>query len=684
MIGQIVTDKDGNPIDTNGKKLSVSSYQPSEIVKKAMVLCQKDYQVNWSLQHKSDDAFDGLSLLDRTRVDQETFSAFVGAKFVPQHKKWRWKGRKNTSRNKLIGILAHIITEMLYPNVHSANEQEEVDKKSATVMRIMVEDSLRKANYTTQFLFMVLSALVNPLTIVKIEYLEALQRIKDKTRDGKIRVIEAVDELLSGLNLNIRPIDQVLFSDFYTPLQSQPNIVEVERIPYSKAKKIYAGKFFEKGTGKDLFDYVEAGKTKIVMAGQEGNLLFDVEWSEADQNFVQVVRNFYRDEDLELEWVAGVFMGNEENIYNNNPFKHRRLSYIQDEWVSVPIYPFATSYFEPIDPTGRFIYGKSGAFKLYWDDASQNKMHQLLHDGTFLDVIKPTIISGIAKVDSTVMAPGATFGVPAGANIQQYSLSPNLVAAMELKREEEKDMSESTQDKSQSGIAQPGITATQSIQLQTQARIIMGPFAVLLANLVKQVGELTTDCIVQHTLMGDVDATVPGSLRMKQKILLAKSQEGGKEMTNRIVMTDAFMGKGMTEKQQDDYEWNLWDKATHKGKIKDQKIYHVNPYRFARRKYSWYIDPERIIDSSYGSGKLKKMNWFNMMIHPNIVPYTDPKAVADEVIEEFSVGDPDKFKSKISVNDLMGSIMNQQQMGAQGVQPVGSGAGNNQLSNAMV
>ena len=679
MIGQIVTDKDGNPVDSNGKRLSVSAYQPSDAVKKAMVLCQKDYQTNWALQHKSLDEFDGHSLLNRTKMDQETFAAFVGAQYVPQHKKWRWKGRKNTSRNKLMGILAHVITEMLYPNVHSSNEQDEVDKKSAAVMRILVEDSLRKASYTTKFLFMVLSALVNPATIIKIEYLEALQRIKDKTRDGKIRVIEAVDELLSGLNLNIRPIDQVLFSDFYTSVQEQPNMVEVERIPYSKAKKIYGGKHFDKA-GKDLFDYVEAGKTKVVIAGNENATLFDTDWDEADQNFVQVVRNLYRDEDLELEWVGGVFMGDEENIYNSNPFKHRRLSYLQDEWVSIPIYPFAKSYFEPIDPTGRFLYGKSGAFKLYWDDASQNRAHQLLRDGTYLDVIKPTIISGLAKVDSTVMAPGATFGVPAGAQIQQYQLGPNLPAAMQLEQEEERAMSESTQDKGQSGVAQQGITATQSIQLQQQARIIIGPFAVFLADLVKQVGELTTDCLVQHTLMGDIDASVPGSLRMKQKVLLARSQEGGKEMTNRIVMTDQWMGKGMSEKEQNDYEWNLWEKVTNKGKIKDQKIYHVNPYRFARRKWSWYIDPQRIIDSSFGNDRIKKMNWFNMMIHPNITPFTDQKAVADEIIEEFSVGDPDKFKSKIDVNELMNSVMNQQ---GQGVQPVGSKAGSNQLANAM-
>ena len=56
-----------------------------------------------------------MSLLDRMRLDQQTFAAFVGATYMPKHKQWRWRGRKNTARNKIIGILAHLLAAMLFP-----------------------------------------------------------------------------------------------------------------------------------------------------------------------------------------------------------------------------------------------------------------------------------------------------------------------------------------------------------------------------------------------------------------------------------------------------------------------------------------------------------------------------------------------------------------------------------------
>lgn len=665
MIANIVTDpKTGKPLDGNGKSLDASQYQPSDDVKRLFSRCQTDYGQAWRLQHRTFDEFDGISLLDRTRKDQQTFGAFVGAEWVPQHKKWRWKGRKNTARNKLVGILAHMLSGMLYPIVHAQNDENEEDKTTARAMRIIVEEHLRKAGYEMKFLYMVLSALVNPAVIVKVEYLEAFQTIKQRLADGTIKIVEAVDEFLSGLLLHIMPIDQLLVADFFTPtLQTQPYTIEIQRIAYDTAKNIF-------GRNED-FKYVEAGKTRVFLAGQEHLTLYDIEWTEADRNYVQVATFRYRPEDLEVTFVGGVFMGNKNDIYNTNGFTHRRLSAINDEWVSIPIYPFAKSFFEPIDPTGRFFYGKSAAYKEYWDDATQNKMHQLFVDGTYLDVLKPMFITGLAKVDSTVIAPGAVIGMPPGGSVNQYSLGPNLNAAMEAMQKQEQDMSESTQDKIMSGSPTPGVTATQSLQAQNQARITLGLFGTMIAVLIKDVGELTIDCIIQHTTSAELDTSVPGALRIKQKTLLAKTKEKGKSVTNRIVYTDNFMGKSMDDGQINDYEWRLWDEANgvkrdKNGKIisqpkenTDQVIYHVNPYKFARMKYSMYVDVDQIINAAYGNDRMRKLASFQILTDPRIAPFTDPKAVADDVIEEFSTGDPDKFKAKANVNDMMGAVMGQ-------------------------
>lgn len=617
---------------------------------------QRDYQVAWALQHRPFQEFDGYSLLQRSRMDQQTFGAYVGAEYVAEHKRWRWRGRKNTARNKLIGILAHMLAGILYPFVYAKNEENEEDKTTAKVMRILVEDHLKKADYEVKFLFMCLSALVNPAVIVGVEYLEAIQTIKHRMKDGKIKIIEAVDELLSGMQMNIIPIDEVLIGDFYTgDVQRQPYIIRVRRLPYETARKIYSGKHFDE-TGKDLFDYVEAGKTRVVLAGQENQTLFDIEWTEADKGFVQEITYYCRDEDLEVTWVGGTFMGNAKDVWKNNPFTHRRFSLVLDEWLSVPIYPFAKSGFEPIDVTGRFFYYKSGAFKEFWDDASQNRMYQLAHDGTYLDVIKPLFLSGVGKTDSVVIAPGATVGMPIGASVTPYQLGPNLAAALNLMNANKEDMSESTQDKIMSGNVEKGVTAYATSKAEQNARIFLGVFGTMVADLIRQVGELVVDCIIQHETVGELDTTTPEALKMKYKTYLTQGKEKGKSVTNRVVFDSEMIGKKMTKEEVNEKEWDMVEQNG--GAESDQRLYKVNPYKFARYQYSMWVDADKIVMKSMGADRNERVLAFNMMTDPRVAPFTDQKAVVDDfVIEEFGGSDPDKYKKKIDENSMLNQMM---------------------------
>lgn len=663
MIGQKITNDKGLPID--GLKLEESAYQPPQEVIQLMAQVQRDYQIGWTLQHKPFDEFDGYSLLDRARLDQQTFAAYVGCEWVPKNKRWRWKGRKNTSRNKLIGILAFMIAGMLYPYVYAKNEQDDEDKMTARVMRILVEDHLRKANYEVKFLFMVLSALVNPAVFVEIEYVEAFQRIKQRMADGSIKILDAVDELLSGLNLNTIPIDEIMLCDYYSGtgnIQRLPVLIRVRRIPWDEARAKYEGKFYNK-QGKDLFGYVQAGKTRVVLAGQEKATLFSIDWTEADRDYVQVLTPMYRSEDLQFDIVGGVFMGNEEDPYNTNPFEHRRMTLVKDQWVTIPVIPIAMSGFEPIDPAGRFAYYKSGAFKEFWDDASQNAMHRILHDGTYMDVIKPVFLSGVSKVDSTTMVPGATIGMPAGASATPYSLGPNLSAATNLMNIQKEDLGESTVTELMSGgKPAPGVTAYATGLAEQNARLKMGVFGIMIADLLKQVGELTVDCIIQYGTVGELDYSIPGTLRMKYITNLSKSKDKGKEITNRIIFSDQFIGKTLNDDHIKKFEWSLYNKSgkNPQGRYNsDQRTYIVNPYQFARYTYTMYVDVDQIIQKSAGTDQQRKITAFNMLTDPRVAPFTDQKNVVDDfVIDEFGGDDPERYKKQdMGQNSMLNSIM---------------------------
>ena len=661
MISGIVTDpKTGEPLDGTGQKLSVSSYSPPEQVIKLFSRVQSDFLRSWRLQHRPFREFDGFSLLERTLKDQQTFGAYVGAVQEPKHKQWRWKGRKNTARNKVIGILAHVISGMLFPYCYAYNNEDEEDKLTAQVMRILIEDHLKKANYELKFLFMMTSALVNPAVLVEVEYVEAMQRIKQRLSDGSYKIVEAVDELLSGINLNLIPIDQLLLADFFTfDLQRQPNLIRVRRISWDEARKIYSGKHFIDGV--DQFDFVQAGKTRVLMAGQEHQVLYDIEWTEADANYVQEITAYYRPEDLQVTFVGGVFMGDEKDIYNSNPFEHRRMTCINDEWLSIPVYPFAKTGFEPLDPNGRFAYYKSACFKEFWDAAAQDRMHQLAYDGTYLDVIKPIFMQGLAKIDGTVMVPGATIGMPLGSSVTPYSLGPNVISALQMMKTEQEDLSESTQDKIMSGVTSTGITAYATAKAEQNAKTIMGVFSIMIVDLIKQIGELTMDCVIQHETVGDVDDSVPEALQVKYKKFLIRGKEGGKDITQKIEFTTPV--KELSKEDARKLEWDMFDKAG--GIDSDQRNYKVNPYKFARHKFSLYIDPDQITSKSMGTDQLKKDRAFQMLTNPMVLPFVDLEAVANKfVIEEYSEGDPDEFKKKGDNNAMLDQIMPQINAGA--------------------
>jgi glucose uptake protein GlcU len=653
---------------------------------KLFARCQTDYQVAWSLQHRPFDEFDGVSLLQRANLDQKLFGTYVGAEYVPQNKRWRWRGRKATARNKIIGVLAQIIAGILFPTVYATDDQNNESRDCARCMRILVQEHLKRAGYGVKFIYMVLSALVNPATFVHVEYVQKMNSVKIRLASGEIKVEQAIDELLSGLALNVVPVDELLLGDFYTfEMQAQPYLVRVRRISYDVAKGIYARRFFDSIDGKevDRFDNVQAGQTRALAATTEGAMLYDVEWTEGDQNMVQEATFYYRGEDLQVRFVGGVFMGfydpndADNSLYNGNPFDHRRMTQVGDAWGTMPVYPYAKSGYEPLDPSMRFAYYKSAAFKEFWDDATLNMAERLTVDGMHLDVVKPILISGIAKYDSNVMAPGAVASLPKDATVSPYQLGPNIAAAMQVLTKQSKDLEDSTIADILRGQTGGTQTAYEVNQAVVNAKRMMGVVGALTANLVEQIGELTVDCIITNTTVGEVQEMLPGALGMKFMTFIARSKDKGRDITHRIVFTDKYMGRVMSQEEKRARSWELWTEAG-AGKKGSTKISEVNPYQFARRKYTCYVDSEEMIMRSTGTDRSLKDRALAVLTSPAVMPWTDQEAVINDfAIEEYGGNDPDRYKRKGESPDAMMALMGQMRPdgGAGTVDPGGKNVG---------
>ncbi len=249
--------------------------------------------------------------------------------------------------------------------------------------------------------------------------------------------------------------------------------------------------------------------------------------------------------------------------------------------------------------------------------------------------------------------------MPMGAKAEAYSLGPNLKAAYDAIEMQRRDMSESTQDPVMSGQVEKGVTAFATAKAEQNARIFLGVFGILTAEMITQIGGLVMDCVVQYATVGEVDTTVPEALASKFKTFLAKGKEKGKEITNKIIFTDKYMGRKLTKKQIEGIEWKLFHKTG--GLDSDQREYLINPYQFARTTYSMYVDPDKIIRKSMGLDRTEKMLAFNIMTDQRVAPYTDQKAVVDDfAIEEYGGDDPDKYKKKgPDASSMLGAMLGQ-------------------------
>lgn len=140
---------------------------------------------------------------------------------------------------------------------------------------------------------------------------------------------------------------------------------------------------------------------------------------------------------------------------------------------------------------------------------------------------------------------------------------------------------------------------------------------------------------------------------MKYRTILARGKEKGRGVTHKIILTDKYIGKKMTEARKRERMWELWREAG--GDSKDAiRIWEINPYQFARKRYSCFVDAEQMILRATGADQQRKMIAFNILTDPRVAPYTDPEAVVNDfAIEEYGGNDPDRYKRKGSSADAI-------------------------------
>lgn len=628
-------------IGTIDKKNDAPSlYKPSKEVRDFTGFVKQDYQSGWDNLHTPFEELNDMTVIDRMNLDQRTWNSYTEEGSNDPDEAWRWRGIRPITRSKILSIAAHSTAQIMIPEIFAQNDEDEEDKMLANVMRWMMKWNIKESNYEQSFLFAVIGALVNPVTFLQADYFEIMQTIKERGDNGEITEAEVLDEVMSGLQMNVLGADEVMVTNAYEfNHQKQKAVIRTRYIEYDDAKALYGG--------HEDFEVVSPGQETIFDA--ETGLFYD-QFDEDLPTLVKETTYYNRREDTQVAFIGGVYLG-DSNV-DANPMKHRDNR-------NAPKYPQAKTGYEPID-TKKFYYYKSAVNKLAHDQQLVDRMWQMRMDGTFLETMPPQALFGDGHVDSSVFFPGKVTSFGQDDKMEAIKTGGNLNATDSAIADIERSMAQSSISdvQSASGPSQQG-TAFVFSQLQQNANTELGLFGKMLAPFVLDVGGLMMDNILQHQTIAEVEEITGGNTRLKfRTFLVPDEKDGGKKVTRKIRFSEELMGRPMTDKQVKKRERALRNESD---KIGDTRIYDVNPEKFQMLKYKLSINPDNMLPKNKAFEKVMNLEAYDRMIVDPVIG-TDPEAMTavtrDFLVSTFAEGDADKYlpkdPSKVLGMDLSG------------------------------
>jgi hypothetical protein len=639
-------------IGTFDKKTSkVSKYQPPKEVGDFTSFVKQDYKTGQNILTDTYEEFDGNSILSEMNENQKAFNTYITDENLDPDEKWRWQGRRPIVRNKIIGMAAQLTANILYPNIFPQNNSDEEDKLSALIMKDLIKWNIDNSDYERSFVFGVIAGLVNPATILKAEYSEALQTIKVKNKNGSISKKEVIDEVLSGFNTNVIPVDEFLITNVYEfDLQKQKAIIRRRFIEFDEAEALHGH--------HENFKFVTPG-VKVLYVEEEGQF-YDIKDDELD-TLVEEVTYYNRREDTEVVFVNGIYLG-DSNV-EANLIKHRDNK-------NKPKYPFVKGIHEMVDE-GKFFYGKSAVAKIKGDEELLNKMWGLTMDGSYLDVMKPILISNTnEEIDKSVMFPASVTLLEADARITPLTTGSNLNSGYRAIGEIEKSITESSQSEIRSGVEAGGQqTAFEISRLEKNAIINQGLSIGMIARMIEEFGDLMIDIILMHQTVGQTEEILGGGTKTKfRTFLLQNEPERGKKITKKIMFTDELMGRPMTDEQFKDEQFKIFDDEG--GINGDTRLFKINPYRFSDMSFKAKVSADSLVKESDALSKALKLEGYDRMITN---PFVEGEEISrDFLVEVFAEGDSEKYMKK--TQQVLGANLRQEE-------PVRGQNGRNKGSN---
>ena len=587
-------------LDLNlSKERSKASYSPGAEERNAIKFILEHFTISNVIRESTYEEFNGLSLIERQRKDQRTFNVYQDT--PTGDNSWKSNAVRPIERNRIISIAAHLAGTLISPKVFAQNDNDEEDKEAADVMRDLMEWRGDQADYSKTFLYSVIGALVNPAVIVHTEYANVNRKIKEIKDNGSWTEKEITDEIFSGFQDTLVPVDELYIANIYQQeIQKQEFLIWRRILDYGTAEAKY-------GT-KENFEYIKPGVQNLLA----GDYMYEQEDKDLDNRLVEEIIFYHRGKDLQLTLVNGVLLCKPDQP---NPRKDK-------------MYPFAKTGYEIVDE-GQFFYYKSLANKLANDGEVVNTLYRMIIDGTFLQLMPPTAIFGDEEVNSNIIMPGVITSFGKDTKMEKIDVGSNLGTGLNVLQKVENSISESSQDIMQAGMSstKSGTTAFEVSRLEQNARIMLGLFGQMIGFLVKDLGQLFLDDILQFMTVGEVgDITTEEGILKFRNILIPEKMVEGKAVT-RTIDFDMELPDEVTEEETMEISKNIM--KSEGGFETDKEIYKVNPTFFRNLKYKVRVAPDAATPQSDNVKKALALELYDRAIAN---PLADQEAIFRDLL----------------------------------------------------
>lgn len=629
MLGSLSLTQQGKVENT------VSPYQDTQEVKDFIMRVLPDLQRGHEILRKPFKEFNMKSPIERANIDQKDWLSWSPDPSDNPDESWMFNGNSNITRDKIISTASHLTQQIIFPGVFAQNDLQEEDKDAGYVCRSLLEYDCRSHDYQQTFLYAVIAGLVNPVTYFQADFCQGYMSILEGTNSEYTRK-QVIDDVMSGFQHALRPIDEVLFGNPYCfDWQKQPFNILRRRISYKEAESYY-------GSHRN-FVHVRPGV--ISLYNKDDGVFYDAQ-DEIVDTLVEEVIFKYRQSDIEVPFINGIYFGNDNVDYN--PFRHRTNK-------NKPEYNIAKFGAEPIDAK-RFWAYKSLSAKIANDKELVDRMRQNAVDASTIATFPWIFTTGAGKVDGSVMKPATVTEIGKDAKVISGAGYVNPDIAYRASKEAQEDINKSTSSPQSAGVySGDQKTLGEAELLQQNAMINLGIMGRMIGSMVKDVGTIMLHDSLRYRTLPEIGEIVNGIPLLNYKSYNVGKAKNGRNITEVLKFTDRYAGKVYTKKQKEEIEVALAEKYG-----KDSHVWEINPDVFINLDVLVLIEPDQLFPKSQSLERAQKLQIYDKAINNPLIAQDPEKMTAvtrDFLLEPVVHGDTDKYLPDPSTQKVINGII---------------------------